>query len=285
MAVLDINEDLKTCFIICPIGEEESKIRENSNQFFEFIVEPVVKAFNYSLKRSDLMNENGMIMFQIIDQLVESPLVIADLTGNNPNVFYELAVRHVTKKPCILMKTEGQKTPFDVEGMRIISYDLKNLYKVEDAKKRLREQIKSMDNAKFQNFNPITIAYTYKKLIRNLHDIQHAEDDILTQVVGSIIDFNSTVNDMRREVFNLNNKLSFLEELSIPPMFEEQGLDDNEFIDKSISVLNRQLKEKYELNKDNDDPLNREEIEEIKQNIVNLLKEKDHYKKTKKSCP
>jgi len=279
VAVLDINEAPKTCFIICPIDKEDSDIRKNSDLVLKYIIEPVIKEFNYIPERADRMNEMGMITFQIIDQLIESPLVIADLTKNNANVFYELAVRHAMKKPCILLITERQETPFDLKDMRIISYDVNNLEKVDEAKKRLHEQIESMDHTKFKNFNPITLAYSYKKLARSLEDIEHAEDDILTQIVGSITDFNSTINEMRREIFNLNNRFSYLEGLGIPPIFEEQGLDDNEFRDKSISVLNRQLKEIYELNKNSDDPSHREEIEEIKRQIQKLIREKNQYKK------
>lgn len=274
MAVLDVSEVLKTCFIICPIGKENTDIRKNSDLFFKYIIQPVVEKFNYDPIRADHMNESGMITFQIIDKIITSHLVIADLTNNNPNVFYELAVRHATKKPCILMKTEGQETPFDIKDMRIISYDLKNLEKVEGAKKNLHEQINNMDNSVYKYLNPISIAYTYKNLAKSLEDLENAEDDILTLILGSIAEFNSTVNKMRKEVSNLNGTFSFLDSLGFPSIFKESGITYEEMADVKISQLQRELKEKCDLNKKSDDPLLREEIDRIKREIrrINVLK-------------
>ncbi|AKB17529.1 MULTISPECIES: hypothetical protein [unclassified Methanosarcina] len=257
----------KTCFIICPIGEENTEIRKNSDLFFKYVIQPVVEKLNYAPIRADHMNESGMIKFQIIDKIITSPLVIADLTNNNPNVFYELAVRHAMKKPCVLMKTEGQETPFDIDDMRIISYDLKNPEKVEEARKRLYEQIKNMDNSVYKYLNPITLAYTYKNLARSLADLENTEDDILTLILGSIAEFNSTVNEMRKEVSNLNGTFSFLDSLGLPSIFKESGTTYEEMADVKIAQLKRELKEKSDLNKKGDDPLLRDDIERIKREI------------------
>ena len=56
----------------------------------------------------------GLITAQVIQNLVEWELVIADLSEHNPNVFYELAVRHALKKPIVQLIQAGQKIPFDV---------------------------------------------------------------------------------------------------------------------------------------------------------------------------
>jgi hypothetical protein len=64
-----------------------------------------------------------MITNQVIYYIVDSPLVIADLTGNNPNVYYELALRHSFKKPIIQIKEESERLAFDIVGMRTIDVD------------------------------------------------------------------------------------------------------------------------------------------------------------------
>jgi hypothetical protein len=73
-------------------------------------------------------------------------LVIADLTGRNPNVFYELALRHTIKKLLLQIINKGEDIPFDVAGMRTISVDHHDLDSVEDAKKDIIKQIKSVEN-------------------------------------------------------------------------------------------------------------------------------------------
>ena len=48
--------------------------------------------------------------------------MIADLSGYNPNAFYELAIRHMEEKPVIHMIQEGQAPPFDVKDYRAVQF-------------------------------------------------------------------------------------------------------------------------------------------------------------------
>src|SRR5215510_5518346 len=91
--------ELKTCFVIAPIGEADSTIRKRPEQVFKYVVEPAARECGYQALRADQIPQPGMITTQAIQHVVEDPLVIADLTGRNPNVFYELAVRHAIGKP------------------------------------------------------------------------------------------------------------------------------------------------------------------------------------------
>jgi hypothetical protein len=99
----------KTCFVISPIGEEGSPTRLRSDLTYDYIIKPVVIKYGYELNRADRMGKTGMISNHIIKQILDSDLVIADLTDYNPNVFYELAIRHITQKACIQMIKRGQK--------------------------------------------------------------------------------------------------------------------------------------------------------------------------------
>src|SRR5437016_10492301 len=90
----------KTCFVISPIGDEGSEVRRRSDQVLKHIVRPAARKCGYSsIVRADQMSKPGLITAQVIQCLVNSNLVVADLTGHNPNVFYELAVRHAIRKP------------------------------------------------------------------------------------------------------------------------------------------------------------------------------------------
>ncbi len=147
----------KICFVISPIGKEGSDIRKRSDLTFNYIIKPIVQEFGYKPLRADHINESGMITNQIISYIINSSLVIADLTDSNPNVFYELAVRHFAKKPCIQMMKSNQQIPFDIAGMRIIRFDI-DLEHAESAKKVLSEQIKSIKNNNFKAINPVILA-------------------------------------------------------------------------------------------------------------------------------
>jgi len=64
--------------------------------------------------RADQISSPGMIDAQIIRHLIDADLVIADLSGLNPNAFYEIGIRHMVAKPIIHMQLDGEVIPFDV---------------------------------------------------------------------------------------------------------------------------------------------------------------------------
>jgi hypothetical protein len=83
--------------------------REISDQVYELILTPVVEDNGYTIDRADKIYELGQIPTQIIQRIYTADLVVADLTGYNPNVFYELAIRHFTKKPIIQIILNDEK--------------------------------------------------------------------------------------------------------------------------------------------------------------------------------
>jgi len=104
---------MKTCFFISLIGAPDSSERIQSNKLLKFIIEPVLKTRGYDIPvRADQITQPGMITSQVFTKLWNDDLVIADLTGKNPNVFYELAVRHIVRKPCIHMIRKGETFAF-----------------------------------------------------------------------------------------------------------------------------------------------------------------------------
>jgi len=108
------------------------------------MIDPIAIKKGYFPQRSDKITQPGRIDSKIIDCLMKSDLVIADLTDQNPNVFYELAVRHALQKPVILVQQAGQKIPFDVSAQRVIRFDVKDLDSVDQAKVELESQIESV---------------------------------------------------------------------------------------------------------------------------------------------
>ena len=190
----------KVCFVICPIGDEGTDIRERSNLTYEYIIKPVVKQFGYRPNRADYINESGMITSQIIDQIVESSLVIADLSDNNPNVFYELAIRHIVQTPYIQMIRTGQNIPFDITGMRTISFDV-DLESAHRAKKELFDQIESIENNKFKPDNPITSAINQKNIHKMLTEKGNIEPDSISKIVlESVSELRSMIIDIKSEL-------------------------------------------------------------------------------------
>jgi hypothetical protein len=134
------NADKKACFVIAPIGEKNSDFRKHSDQVLKYIIKAALSDV-YEVTRGDEISEPGMITSQVLQAVQDSSLVVADLTWHNPNVFYELAVRHAIEKPVIhLIDRRISKIPFDVGGFRTIEFDITDLESVESAVSELKKQ-------------------------------------------------------------------------------------------------------------------------------------------------
>ena len=91
------------------------------------IFQPVLEELKYQITRSDKIPSPGLITKIMIRHLIESDIVIADISGYNPNVMYELGIRHTKEKPVILVTSDIDKEfPFDIRDIRILEIDLKN---------------------------------------------------------------------------------------------------------------------------------------------------------------
>ena len=132
------------CFVIGPIGADDSDTRWKSDRVLKHIVRAILQE-TYDVERADDIRRPGIITVQIIQQLLEARLVVADLSEANPNVYYELAVRHAARKPVIHMIAEGDDAPFDVSQMRFIRFDIKDLESVERAKRELGEHARVIE--------------------------------------------------------------------------------------------------------------------------------------------
>lgn len=161
------------CFVICPIGEAGSDVRQRSDNVFEFIISEALIPLGYDVERADLIAESGLITTQIIERIVSSDLVVADLTGHNANVFYELALRHVAGKPFIHMISEGEKIPFDVAGSRTILYSLE-LSGAKKAKGELQAQTKAILESDGKIESPISVALDLRALVNSEDPVETA---------------------------------------------------------------------------------------------------------------
>lgn len=135
------------CFVITPIGDDDSVERKHANLVLKSIIEPVTAELGLKARRADQIARAGIITQQIFECLAKAKVCIADLSFNNPNAFYELGVRHMCKLPTVQIIRKGDKIPFDVSQGRTIKVDMTDIYSVvesiESAKKELKQHLKS----------------------------------------------------------------------------------------------------------------------------------------------
>lgn len=115
----------RRCFVISPIGQHGSEVREQADAVLDYIIEPALRSLEIEAVRADRFAEPGLITEQMLAAILNFDLCIADLSGHNPNVFYELAIAQAAARPVVLLKRAGEAIPFDVKDYRLIEYDLK----------------------------------------------------------------------------------------------------------------------------------------------------------------
>jgi hypothetical protein len=100
-------------------------------------------------------NHVGGIMQNVVKNLNEADLVIADLTDRNANVFYEVGIRHTLNTPIILICQNLKEVPFDLVNYKCIEYN-RMLAGAERLKKDIKQAIAEIENSKVKiNYSPV----------------------------------------------------------------------------------------------------------------------------------
>ena len=148
----------KKLFIAMPYGlredrldhynEKADKISLNFDEIWQGVIQPAIPVdFNY--KRADELKQPGIIDKLYIEWLFNADVVIADLTFANPNVYYELGMRHVfSKKGTVLIAHEGSQLPFDVRNQYVLHYNYFKAPSLPKFHKSLNEAIINAYNQK-----------------------------------------------------------------------------------------------------------------------------------------
>lgn len=215
----------QTCFVISPIGEEKSETRENADLVLKHIIRPAVSEAGFKVERADEIDKSGIITNQIIQYVLESDLVVADLSGRNPNVFYELALRHAARKPLIQIIRKGEELPFDVAAMRTIRYDL-DLEGAEKAKSEISSYIASLTGAK-EVESPVSMAIDVYKSSSADGSVEAQVTKIRNetgQILGELQNLQSSsamydLDDIATKIDTLSSVVSELEIVDPSPTF------------------------------------------------------------------
>jgi hypothetical protein len=183
----------KSCFVISPIGDKDTPERRRSDQVLRHIIRPAALARGYDVVRADEIDEPGTITSQIIEHLIHDDLVIADLTGPNANVFYELAIRHAAKKPAIHMIEEGQRIPFDVQSARTIVVNHHDLDSAQDCRSALDRQIKTIEADPSQVDNPVANVAEMDLQVAKLESSTNGKDSQLETVLKLLLEIKGSM--------------------------------------------------------------------------------------------
>lgn len=219
------DEDL--CFVISPIGPHGSPVRARSDFVLEEIIRPAAKSSGLEILRSDADQRPGLITSQIIRHLLNARMVVADLTDQNANVFYELALRHAFRKPVVQIIMKGQQIPFDTTGLRTIEYSLPDdastpeklrevFHAVEVARDCVSQQIQVAMAPNFEVESTVTLAARLEELSRS-QDPGNQTIQIMETILEQISNLNKAFENMKNLVYRSDDLRDV-----IPPLIQER---------------------------------------------------------------
>lgn len=123
----------KSAFVCMPFSREFTDV-------YELGIKPVLKAAGFNPVRADEIQHNTGILSVIYDQIASAHVLIADLSGQNPNVYYETGYAHGMGKEVVLLTQDINDIPFDLRGLNHIHYE----GQITILKQKLEKRIKSL---------------------------------------------------------------------------------------------------------------------------------------------
>ena len=239
----------KTCFVIMPFSDPEGYEPGHFRNVYEHTFAPAIREAGYDPLRIDDNIVSSLIHGKMMNELVTAPMVLCDLSTNNPNVLYELGIRHAFDLPVVLVQESGQDRIFDIAGITSVEYHRSRLYEeVIQDQKLITKAIRQTANAKDK--------YSIMNLV-NLH-------------AASLADSGSVTREDRLEylIQDMTRKMNMLEKrfLDFQPKMKDTRFSDLRFqpVDELVGSLRSLMDRaeycliKYEMNSS---PANLGEIE------------------------
>ena len=208
------------CFVIAPVGDIGSATRIRSDKVLKHIIAPAATFCGYEPLRADQISKPGIITSQVIQHLIDDPLVIADLTGANANVFYELAVRHAVRKPLVQIIDAAETIPFDLAASRTIKFDYTDLDSAEQAREEIKRQIKAVEENPGEVDTPLTQAIELQGLRQSDDPVQKSAADIMAMLQSLQTGFNELLRDVKKGGVSIGHPNFAVEDWSSYPLGE-----------------------------------------------------------------
>ena len=105
------------CFIIMPFGKQDLE------ELYREFIAPTLQECKVDCTRGDDIFGSNVVMEDVREGIQSADLIVADLTGQNPNVFYEVGIAHTLDKRVLLLSSSIEDVPFDLRHRRILLYE------------------------------------------------------------------------------------------------------------------------------------------------------------------
>ncbi|MDD2092372.1 hypothetical protein NP522_19490 [Pseudomonas guariconensis] len=178
------------CFIVTPIGSSESSTRRAADGLISSVLKPLLNDMGFDVHVAHEISITGSITRQVVEHVLTAELVIANLSELNPNVMYELAVRHCTGLPVVAIAESGTKLPFDISDERTVFYtdDMRGVFELTPALRIAIEGAMARGDAD----NPVTRVRKNRVLLESLD-----QGDAKTILIERLDNIESLLADLR----------------------------------------------------------------------------------------
>jgi len=234
----------KSCYIISQIGDPDTPERKWADFIRQHIIKPAVTDCDYEEPARADDPDKDLIMTDIIQQMFDADLVVADLTDCNPNVCYELGIRHCAKKPTIHLIKTGQLPPFDLGGNKAIFVDETHVT-VTKAIEDIKARIKAIKNDPNPFYSQVHLHIELNKLqIREQGGTATHEPlvPLLSDMVVIQRNMSEQLTKLSSEIAKIPKKVGFLYEAWKP---DYMASHQDEYRDAVLNFSN-ELRKVYE---------------------------------------
>lgn len=118
----------KRCFVMMPFSDPEGYTPGHFRKVYDQIIKPAIEKAGYEAYHIDENSVSDLITTKIFQAILDCDMAVCDLSSRNPNVLYELGIRHAFDKPVVLINDDKTERIFDVQGLSTITYRSSRLY-------------------------------------------------------------------------------------------------------------------------------------------------------------
>jgi len=216
---------VKSCFIIMPISDMEGYDNGHFTRVYDHLIKPACEKAGFKPIRADDVASSNYIVIDILSRIVDSDLVLCDLSGRNPNVLYELGIRQAFNFPTVLIKDIKTDKIFDIQGLRYTEYN--QTLRIDSVEQQISEIEKSINetvNAKGKDVNSL-IQLLGMKSASPPSQVELSNETSV--ILSAIKDLASRVSSLEKPVDLTNPYTALRTKSSITPIVQ---LDGGEFL-------------------------------------------------------
>ena len=200
----------RTCFIVTPIGDENTEIRRHIDGIIDQAIVPAIGE-QFDIRVAHREFEIGSTNDRVIKNIYNADLVIANLTTLNPNVMFELAMRYSYGKPAIVIAEKNTKLPFDMIEENTLFY-VNDPTGAAELKNNIKKFVKKID-FNTNDYGPIIAtlktAATFENVESGIQDPESKQLFSLLLKKMDNIEEEIKRQDSKKDDWYLNTKVRF----------------------------------------------------------------------------